>query len=89
LPWTPKTQGQGEHLSTRQYARIVRGWAVLVGWEPQEHGAHSMRRSETTLIYGRTTKLGAVQLLLDDRKLESTVRCLGTEVDDALEMPDS
>ena len=42
--------------------------------------------SKATLIYRRTKNLRAVQLLLGHSKLESTVRYLGIEVDDALEI---
>jgi hypothetical protein len=65
---------------------IVKGWIGLAGGLPQEHGTHSLRRTKATLIYGRTKNLRAVQLLLGHRKLESTVRYLGIEVDDGLEM---
>lgn len=74
------------HLSTRQYARIVKRWIALVGGDPHAYGTHSLRRTKATLIYRRTKNLRAVQLLLGHRKLESTVRYLGIEVDDALEM---
>lgn len=74
------------HLSTRQYARLVKGWAKLIGLDPEAYGTHSMRRTKATLIYRRTKNLRAVQLLLGHRKLESTVRYLGIEVDDALEL---
>jgi len=74
------------HLSTRQYARIVKSWAELIGLDPMEYGTHSLRRTKATLIYKRTKNLRAVQLLLGHTKLESTVRYLGIEVDDALEM---
>ena len=74
------------HLSTRQYARIVKGWAAMIGLDPGEYGTHSLRRTKATLIYRRTRNLRAVQLLLGHTKLESTVRYLGIEVDDALEM---
>ncbi len=74
------------HLSTRQYARIVKAWVSLIGLDPYEYGTHSLRRTKATLIYRRTKNLRAVQLLLGHRKLESTVRYLGIEVDDALEM---
>ncbi len=74
------------HLSTRQYARIVKGWVSLIGLNPEEHGTHSLRRSKATMIYRRTKNLWAVQLLLGHTKLESTVRYLGIEVEDALEM---
>ena len=74
------------HLSTRQYARIVKSWIRMIGADPQEYGTHSLRRTKATLIYRRTKNLRAVQLLLGHTKLESTVRYLGIEVDDALEM---
>lgn len=74
------------HLSTRQYARIVRRWVASIGLNPSAYGTHSMRRTKPTLIYRRTRNLRAVQLLLGHTKLESTVRYLGIEVDDALEI---
>lgn len=75
-----------EHLSTRQYARIVHGWAEKAGLDPTVYGTHSLRRTKATLIYKKTKNLRAVQLLLGHSKLESTVRYLGIEVDDALEI---
>ena len=75
-----------EHLSTRQYARIVNAWVSEIGLDSSEYGTHSMRSTKATLIYRRTKNLRAVQLLLGHTKLESTVRYLGIEVDDALEM---
>ena len=74
------------HLGTRQYARILGGWIEELGLDPAEYGTHSMRRTKATLIYRRTKNLRAVQLLLGHSKLESTVRYLGIEVDDALEI---
>lgn len=74
------------HLTTRQYARIVDGWVSLIGANPSEYGTHSLRRSKATLIYRQTKNLRAVQLLLGHSKLESTLRYLGVEVDDALEI---
>ena len=74
------------HLSTRQYARIVKSWVSQIGLDPSAYGTHSFRRTKATLIYRRTKNLRAVQLLLGHTKLESTVRYLGIEVDDALEM---
>jgi integrase len=74
------------HLSTRQYARIVNDWVEEIGLDPTSYGTHTMRRTKPTLIYRRTKNLRAVQLLLGHTKLESTVRYLGIEVDDALEM---
>jgi integrase len=74
------------HLGTRQYARIVNGWVKEIGLDPAGYGTHSIRRTKPTLIYRRTRNLRAVQLLLGHTKLESTVRYLGIEVDDALEI---
>jgi integrase len=74
------------HLGTRQYARILEGWIGELGLDPAVYGTHSIRRTKATLIYRRTKNLRAVQLLLGHTKLESTVRYLGIEVDDALEI---
>ena len=77
---------ESPHLRTRQDARILEHWVKELGLDPAEYGTHSMRRTKTTLIYRRTKNLRAVQLLLGHSKLESTVRYLGIEVDDALEI---
>ncbi len=74
------------HLGTRQYARIVDGWVEQSGLDPAGYGTHSISRTKPTLIYRRIRKLRAVQLLLGHTQLESTVRYLGIEADDALEM---
>lgn len=82
----PSRSRSSPHVSTRQYARIVRGWVRSVGLDPSAYGTHTMRRTKATLIYRRTKNLRAVQLLLGHTRLESTVRYLGIEVDDALEI---
>lgn len=82
----PSRVGKSPHVSTRQYARIVHHWAEAAGLDPSAYGTHSMRRTKATLIYKRTKNLRAVQLLLGHSKLESNVRYLGIEVDDALEI---
>jgi integrase len=74
------------HISTRQYLRIVQRWVKSAGLDPATYGTHSMRRTKVSLIYRRTKNLRAVQLLLGHTKLESTIRYLGVEVDDALEL---
>jgi integrase len=71
-------------ISTRQYARLVSEWIASIGLDANRFGTHSLRRTKATLIYRRTGNLRAVQILLGHRKLESTVRYLGIEVDDAL-----
>ncbi|MYM42203.1 MULTISPECIES: tyrosine-type recombinase/integrase [Duganella] len=74
------------HISTRQYARIAHQWFDEIGLDPTAYSTHTLRRTKPTLIYRRTKNLRAVQLLLGHTRLESTVRYLGIEVDDALEM---
>jgi integrase len=80
----PSRLHSSPHLSTRQYARIVRGWIREIGLDASTYGTHTRRRTKASLIYRRTKNLRVVQLLLDHTKLESTVRYLGIEVDDAL-----
>ena len=82
----PSRVADSPHLSTRQYARIVHRWVEDAGLESGAYGTHTMRRTKASLIYRRTRNLRAVQLLLGHTKLESTVRYLGIEVDDALEI---
>lgn len=82
----PSRVHESPHLGTRQYARILDGWVTELGLDPSKYGTHSMRRTKATMIYRRTKNLRAVQLLLGHSKLESTVRYLGIEVDDALEL---
>jgi site-specific recombinase XerD len=72
------------HLSTRQYARIVHSWIASAGLVSSAYRTHSMRRTKAAQIYKKTGNRRAVQLLLGHMKLESTVRYLGIEVDDAL-----
>lgn len=74
------------HLSTRQYARILKDWVTSIGLDPNLYGTHSMRRTKAAQIYKKTGNLRAVQLLLGHTKLESTVRYLGIEVEDALQI---
>lgn len=73
-------------LTTRQYARLVGEWVASVGLDPSKLGTHSLRRTKAVLIYRRTGYLRAVQLLLGHSKIESAVRYLGIEVDDAIEI---
>jgi integrase len=82
----PSRVKRSPHISTRQYARIVDSWVSDIGLDPSVYGTHTMRRTKASLIYKRTKNLRAVQLLLGHTKLESTVRYLGIEVDDALEI---
>ena len=77
-------RGTNWSLTTPQYARLVSQWIASIGLDPSRFGTHSLRRTKATLIYRRTGNLRAVQLLLGHTKIESTVKYLGKEVDDAL-----
>jgi integrase len=79
---SPRSDGPG--LTTRQYARLLDQWVACIGLDPLKFGTHSLRRTEATLIYRRTGNLRAVQLF--HTKIESTVRYLGIEIDDAIEI---
>ena len=57
-----------------------------IGIDTKLYGTHTMRRTKAAQLYRKTGNLRAVQLLLGHTKLESTVRYLGIEVDDALSM---
>ena len=80
----PSRSHAGEHITTRQYSRLVDDWVALAGLDPVAYGTHSLRRTKVALVYKRTGNLRAYQLLLGHTKLESTVRYLGIKVDDAL-----
>ena len=80
----PSRSRRGNHLTTRQYGRLLDDWVALIGLDPAAYGTHSLRRTKVALLYKRTGNLRACQLLLGHTKLESTVRYLGIEVDDAL-----
>jgi integrase len=85
----PSRLVRGAHLSTRQYIRLVKEWIALIGLEPAAYGTHSMRRTKVAMLYRKTGNLRACQLLLGHTKLESTVRYLGVELDDALALSES
>ena len=72
------------HISTRQYARMLKDWVRSIGLEPSAYGTHSMRRTKVAQIYKKTGNLRAVQLLLGHTKMDSTVRYLGVDLEDAL-----
>ena len=75
-----------DHLSTRQYARLVDEWVTAIGLRGEEYGTHSLRRTKASIIYKETGNLRAVQILLSHTKIENTVRYLGVDVEDALEL---
>ena len=80
----PSRLHHSAHLSTRQYARILRDWVSSIGLEPSAYGTHSMRRTKVAQIYKKPGNLRAVQLLLGHTKMDSSVRYLGVDIEDAL-----
>ena len=82
----PSRLHDSPHLGTRQYARILRHWVAELRLDRANHRPHSMRHTKATLIYRRTKNLRAAQSLLGRSNLKSTVRYLGIEVDEALEI---
>jgi integrase len=82
----PGRRGPDQPMTTRQYARLVSAWLRSIGLDRLKYATHSLRRTKATLIYRRTGNLRAVQLLLGHTRIESTVRYLGVEVDDALDI---
>ena len=80
---------QSDHITTRQYARILKTWIEGIGLDPYEYGTHSIRRTKVSLIYQKTKNIRAIQLLLGHSNLDSTVRYLGVELDDALDVAEN
>lgn len=80
----PSRTDHSKHLSTRQYARLVDEWVTGIGLRHDDYGTHSLRRTKVSIIYKATGNLRAVQILLGHTKIESTVRYLGVDVEDAL-----
>ena len=82
----PSRNRPGAHLSTRQYGRILKQWVAGIGLDPADYGTHTMRRTKAAQIYKETGNLRAVQILLGHTKIESNLRYLGIDVEDALEI---
>ncbi|MBO6509518.1 MAG: tyrosine-type recombinase/integrase [Roseibium sp.] len=74
------------HLSTRQYARLVDEWLTAIGLKREDYGTHSLRRTKAAMIYKATGNLRAIQILLGHTKIENTVKYLGVDIEDALEL---
>ncbi|WP_108651340.1 tyrosine-type recombinase/integrase [Dongshaea marina] len=85
----PSKYSSSGHLTPKQYSRRLQYWVAKVGLDPCDYGGHSLRRTKATLIYRETKNLRAVQLLLGHQKLDSTVRYLGIDLDDALDLSES
>lgn len=85
----PSRRYEGRCITTRQYARLLKKWLAEVGIEPSAYGTHSLRRTKVALIYRQTGNLRAVQILLGHTKLDSTVRYLGVDIEDALALAEA
>jgi len=85
----PSRNSKSEHLSTRQYHRIVDKWVTQIGLKVSDYGTHSLRRTKVAQLYRNTGNLRAVQLLLGHAKIESTIRYLGIELEDALQISEA
>ena len=82
----PSRVDHSDHLSTRQYARLVDEWVTAIGLRREDYGTHSLRRTKAAMIYKATGNLRAIQILLGHTKIENTVRYLGVDIEDALEL---
>ncbi|PRA51904.1 integrase [Ochrobactrum sp. MYb68] len=82
----PSRVDHSDHLSTRQYARMVDEWLTAIGLRREDYGTHSLRRTKAAIIYKATGNLRAIQILLGHTKIENTVRYLGVDIEDALEL---
>jgi site-specific recombinase XerC len=85
----PSRTDHSDHISTRQYARLVDEWVTAIGLRREDYGTHSLRRTKAALIYRQTGNLRAVQIPLGQAKIETTVRYLGVEVEDALTLAEA
>ncbi|HHJ36744.1 MAG TPA: integrase [Gammaproteobacteria bacterium] len=85
----PSRFHKSDHITSRQYARLLKTWLVEIGLDPYEDATHSIRRTKVSMIYQKTKNIGAIQLLLGHSNLDSTVRYLGIELDDALDVAEN
>lgn len=67
----------------------MQDWVTAIGLEPSGYGTHSLRRTIAAEIYRKTGNFRAVQLLLGHTKVDSIVRYLGVELEDALSIAES
>lgn len=85
----PSRLDHANHLSTRQSARLVDEWVTGIGLRQADYGTRSLRRTKASIIYKATGNLRALQILLGHTKIESTVRYLGVDVEDALHLAEN
>lgn len=82
----PNRTDHRSHLSTCQYTRVVDEWITAIGLRREDSSTHSLRRTKALNIYKATGNLRAIQILLGHTKIENTVRSLGVDIEDALEL---
>ena len=80
----PSRVDHANHMSTRQYARLLYEWVTSIGLRRTEYGTHSLSRTKAAMIYRATGNIRAIQILLGHTKIENTVRYLGVDIEDAL-----
>jgi integrase len=85
----PSRTDHAAHINTRRYARIVNEWVIGIGLRREDYGTHSLRRTKASIIYKQSGNLRAIQILLGHTKIESTVRYLGVDIEDALALAES
>lgn len=85
----PSRKNRELAMTTRQYGKIVKKWIGSIDLPKSSYATHSLRRTKATLIYRKTGNLRAVQLLLGHEKIDSTVKYLGVEVEDALALSEN
>lgn len=72
------------HMSTRQYARSVDEWVTAIALRDEKCSTQSLRRTKASIVYSATGNIRAIQTLLGRSKVETTVRYLGVDVEDAM-----
>ncbi|MBX5161894.1 MULTISPECIES: tyrosine-type recombinase/integrase [unclassified Rhizobium] len=82
----PSRVDHTDHLSTRQYAQLVDEWLTAIGLRREDYGTHSLRRTKAAMIYKATGNLRSIQILLGHTKIENTVKYLGVDIEDTLEL---
>ena len=84
--FTGLTRGKDRAISVEQFRRLVKEWVSSAGLDPTHYTPHSLRRTQATYIYRETGNLRAAQLLLGHKNIQNTVRYLGIDKADALEI---
>lgn len=76
----------GKPISKRQLLNLVKEWATFAGLDPEQYGTHSLRRTGADYLYRCTGDLRAVQIALAHSKIDTTIRYLGIDRQEVLEL---